>query len=129
MNEVKVVDVEKVINGLKWCSETAKEKGCIGCPYGYKVKDDIRCHLKKLIAESLAVILDLQTQIKVMQESYDEVIAEQVKLTETATAQKIYDKAKEYYNSPMSMVIAYLSMMAWIKECYDVEQVKEEGVL
>lgn len=120
MNEAKVVDVEKVINGLKWCSETAKEKGCVGCPYGYQVKDDIRCHLKKLIAESLAVILDLRLQVKVMQESYDEVIAEQVKLSETATAQKIYDKAVEYYDEPTSLVVSYHQMMDWLKQNYGV---------
>ena len=124
MNEAKSVDVEKVINGLKWCSETAKEKGCVGCPYCYQVKDDIRCNLKKLIAESLEVITQLQTQIRVMQESYDDAVAEQAKLSETNTAMKIYEKAKEYYDEPTSLVVSYHKMMDWMKEYYCLEKVK-----
>ena len=128
MNEAKIVDVEKVINGLKWCSETAKEKGCVGCPYCYQVEGDVRCHtrckLKKLIAESLEVITQLQTQIRVMQESYDDAVAEQAKLSETNTAMKIYEKAVEYYDEPTSLVVSYHKMMDWVKENYCLEKVK-----
>ena len=110
MNEVKVVDLEEVIKALKFKS-MAGQKVCYIDGTAVKYID---------VADIRDAILDLQAKIKVMQESYDEVIAEQVKLSETATAQKIYDKAVEYYDEPTSLVVSYHQMMDWLKQNYGV---------
>lgn len=114
MNEAKSVDVEEVIKALQFKS-SAGQKLCYidGTAVKYIA-----------IADILSVMLNLNAQVKAMQESYDDAVAEQAKLSETSTAMKIYEKAVEYYDEPTSLVVSYHKMMDWMKEYYCLGKVK-----
>ena len=114
MNEAKSVDVDEVMKALLFKAMTG-QKLCYldGTAVKYIAIEDIR-----------SVILNLNAQVRAMQESYDDAVAEQAKLSETNTAMKIYEKAVEFYDEPTSLVVSYHKMMDWMKEYYCLEKVK-----